>query len=63
MSVNDALEIKMIPQELSVSDATIWSITIQSSMEQHDLKIVNNCLNTNIYSYLDTSAGQSSFYI
>ncbi len=28
-------------------------------MEQHDLKIANNCLNANIYSYLDTSGGQS----
>ncbi len=25
------------------------------SMEQHSLKNVNNCLNTNIYSYLETS--------
>jgi hypothetical protein len=29
-------------------------------MEQHALKNVNNCLNTNIHSYLDTSGGQSS---
>ncbi len=29
------------------------------SMEQHTLKNVNNCLNTNIYSYLETSGGQS----
>jgi hypothetical protein len=29
-------------------------------MEQRALKIVNNCLNTNIYSYLETSGGQSS---
>ncbi len=28
--------------------------------EQRTLKIVNNCLNTNIYSYLETSGGQSS---
>jgi hypothetical protein len=28
-------------------------------MEQHALKIVNNCLNTNTYSYLETSDGQS----
>ncbi len=28
-------------------------------MEQLTLKIVNNCLNTNIYSYLETSGGQS----
>ncbi len=29
-------------------------------MEQHTCKNVNNCLNTNVYSYLDTSGGQSS---
>ncbi len=29
-------------------------------MEQHALKNINNCLNTNIYSYLETSVGQSS---
>ncbi len=29
-------------------------------MEQHALKSVNNCLITNIYSYLETSGGQSS---
>ncbi len=29
-------------------------------MEQHALKNVNNCLNTNIYSYLETSGGQTS---
>jgi hypothetical protein len=28
-------------------------------MEQSTLKIVNNSLNTNIYSYLETSSGQS----
>jgi hypothetical protein len=32
----------------------------QTPMEQHALKNVNNCLNTNIYSYLETSGGQSS---
>jgi hypothetical protein len=30
-------------------------------MEQHTLKNVNNCMNTNIYSYLETSGGQSSY--
>jgi hypothetical protein len=30
-------------------------------MEQHTLKNVKNCLNTNIYSYLETSGGQSSY--
>jgi hypothetical protein len=29
-------------------------------MEKHAFKNVNNCLNTNIYSYLETSGGQSS---
>ncbi len=30
-----------------------------SGMEQHALRSVNNCLNTNIYSYLETSGIQS----
>ncbi len=29
-------------------------------MEEGTLKNVNNCLNTNIYTYLETSRGQSS---
>ncbi len=29
-------------------------------MEQHALRSVNNCVNTNIYSYLEASGGQSS---
>jgi len=29
-------------------------------MEQHALKNVNNCLNTNIYSGLESSGGESS---
>ncbi len=34
---------------------------LDRSMEQRTLKNVNNCLNTNnIYSYLETSGGQSS---
>jgi hypothetical protein len=32
----------------------------RSIMEQHDLSNVNDCLNTNIYFYLETSGGQSS---
>ncbi len=34
--------------------------TSLTAMEEHTLKIVNNCLNMNIYSYLETSDGQSS---
>ena len=29
-------------------------------MEQHTVKNINNCFNTNINSYLETSGGQSS---
>jgi hypothetical protein len=29
-------------------------------MEPHALKNLNNCLNTNLYSYLETFGGQSS---
>ena len=29
-------------------------------MEQRNFKNINNCVNTNIYSYLETSGGQSS---
>ncbi len=33
-------------------------------MEQQALKNVNNCVNTNIYSYLETSSGKiSSLYL
>jgi hypothetical protein len=30
---------------------------VKDGMEQHALKNVNNCLYTNIYSYLETSGG------
>ncbi len=33
---------------------------VKSTMEQRNLKNANNYLNTNIYSYLETSGGQSS---
>jgi hypothetical protein len=33
---------------------------IDATMEQRALKNVNNYLNTNIYSYLETSGGQCS---
>ncbi len=40
-----------------------WTQTCQLHLnpkEQHALKNINNCLNTNIYPYLGTSGGQSS---
>jgi hypothetical protein len=36
-------------------------ITCVAKLEQRALKDVNNDLNTNIYSYLETSGGQSSY--
>ncbi len=38
------------------STSVAW---ITGLMEQCTFKNVNNCLNTNIYSYLETSGGQS----
>ncbi len=44
-------------------DPTVWLDGARpprtSLMEQHALKNVYNCLNTNIYSYLETSCGES----
>jgi hypothetical protein len=37
----------------------IMSLSKLDVMEQRALKNVNNCLNTTIYSYLETSGGQS----
>jgi hypothetical protein len=34
-------------------------LTSNIVMEQHTLKTANNSLNTNIYTYLETSGGQS----
>ena len=35
------------------------SAKVKDGMEQHTFKNVNSCLNTNTYSYLETSGGQS----
>jgi hypothetical protein len=43
-----------------VSDANLKEDLLFPLMEEHTLKNVNNSLNTNIYSYLETSGGQSS---
>ncbi len=42
------------------NDKFLWQVIHKRPMEQHTLKNFNNCLNTNIYSYLETSGGQSS---
>jgi hypothetical protein len=35
-------------------------VILRSLMEQRALKNANDCLNTSIYSYLETSGGQNS---
>ncbi len=39
----------------------LWTVDLkeQPYNKQRSLKIVNNCLNTNIYSYIETSGGHS----
>jgi hypothetical protein len=39
---------------------SILRLSISMNGTAHFKKNVNNCLNTNIYSYLETSGGQSS---
>ncbi len=44
----------------NVKNESYYPISLQTLlMEQRTLKIVNNCLNSNIYSYLETSGSQS----
>ncbi len=40
-------------------DSENVSVMPSVAMEQHALRSVNDCLNTNIYSYLETSGVQS----
>jgi hypothetical protein len=39
---------------------TFYLVTTGGLMEQHTFENLNNCLNINMYSYLETSGGQSS---
>ncbi len=58
MQYNDQLiegsYLKVIPQQPQDNREN------KDIMEQHALKNLNNCLNTNIYSYLETSGFKSS---
>ncbi len=49
-------EIRHLQRSLMNIKVSLWSME-----QQRALKNVNNCLNTNIYSYLETSVGQSSY--
>ncbi len=50
---------KVVIVKLKAAKAS-W-VTQEGLMEQHALKNVNNCLNTNIYSYLETPADKSYY--
>ncbi len=59
MKCADAFLNRKCAKKLSqASNIKCWTIVIVT--EQHALKNVNNCLNSNIHSYLETSGGQSS---
>ncbi len=47
-------------QLIDDSRSIIDDSRVMLQMEQHALKNGNSCLNTNIYSYLETSGGHSS---
>jgi hypothetical protein len=44
---------------VKLREASISRSELAFLMKQHALKNVNNCLSTNIYSYLEISGGQS----
>jgi hypothetical protein len=41
----------------------LYCFIVQAPVKEHHIKNVNNCFNTTINSYLQTSDGQSSIYI
>ena len=45
---------------LNEVNISVFTLSVFMLMEQRTLKNVNNCLNTNIYSYLGLSGGQGS---
>ena len=59
-------KVKLINRSLKYSSEQLLNLSMLQifisdwPMEQHTLKNVNNCLNTNIYSYLETSGSQSA---
>ncbi len=48
--------LRIVWAEFSTSSQAVLDVSIT---EQHAFKNVNNCLYANIYSYLETSGGQS----
>ncbi len=60
LRVNLPLEPKL-PRKarIEITDQNGLTYLITLTVEQYTLNNVNNCLNTNIYSYLETSGGKS----
>jgi hypothetical protein len=60
-ALGDTAEIELTSILIALPKVAKASSVIKSmlTMEQRTLKNVNNCLNTNIYSYLETSGGES----
>jgi hypothetical protein len=58
----DALAIKWMQYLLWITNyGNENSKYLLNRIEQHTPKIANDCFNTNIYSYLETSGGQSLY--
>jgi hypothetical protein len=49
-----------IPNNDTLQNSTKWIFGLMSQLEQHTLKNVNNCWNTRISFYFETSGGQNS---
>ncbi len=66
LAVDEIALDELAVDEMAADELTPHSILVKNGLnfaevERHALKNVSNCLNTNIYSYLETSGGQSSF--
>ncbi len=56
------MQVGAYPSGVSLGAPLVFTANVRPNpyiiMEQHTFKNVNNCLDTNIYSYLETSGGQ-----
>jgi hypothetical protein len=56
-----SLHLQLVFPGPSLFPKVLIIFVLSRTMEQHALENVNNSLNTNIYSYLETSGNQSSY--
>jgi hypothetical protein len=59
LNLYNILNLSLMVQTLKLTSLSLASLKA-GPMEQRALKNVSNCLNTNIYSYLETSGGEIS---